>query len=183
MSSTSIITFLILSIAVGYIFIMPAYQEIGGLSDQKAKYEDYLATATNIENKTNELKTKFNQISASDKKNIDTVLPDSFDFVKLIAQIDEVAKGQGVRVERTSFRVVDPAVGTSIAEAAPNKSYDSAIVSFSFNASYAGFNNLINSLEKSLRILDVRSVKIGSVAESGLYTFTLELETYWLKTQ
>jgi hypothetical protein len=38
----------------------------------------------------------------------------------------------------------------------------------------------MDELEKSLRILDVKSVDLEE-GEDGLHTFDVEFETYWLK--
>jgi Tfp pilus assembly protein PilO len=126
------------------------------------------------------LLTKFNQIPVADKKSIDTVLPNSLDFVKLISQIDSVAGSQGIMLDKINSRETDSSVGESVAEAKPARPYHSAIISFSFTTTYEKFNVFMAALEKSLRILDVKSLKIEAL-ENGLYIYSVDLETYWLK--
>jgi hypothetical protein len=154
--------------------------DIDKLLEQKQKYVDSLETVNNIEIKKDELLTKFNAISDADKKSVETVLPKSLDFVKLISQIDTVAANYGISINKISSKEIGASVGTSIANAGPQKSYNSSIIGFAFVASYDKFNAFMGDLEKSLRILDVRSVKLSS-KDDGVYSYDVEFETYWFK--
>ncbi|MFH0804366.1 MAG: type 4a pilus biogenesis protein PilO [Candidatus Zambryskibacteria bacterium] len=178
MSSISIIAYIILTLSIGYAFAYSSFGDVNVLLDQKQKYLDSLDMVNNIENKKNELLTEFNRISLDDKKNIETVLPNSSDFVKLISQIDAVAAKYGISIDKISSKEVNSSTGTSIENAEPSKTYRSEIIGFSFVASYAKFNTFLRDLEKSLRILDVRSVKL-SAQKDGMYSYDVEFETYW----
>ena len=71
MSITAIISYIVLTLAVGYAFILPTYNDLAVLNEEKQKYNDALETVANIEIRKNELLSKFNSISAEDKKSID----------------------------------------------------------------------------------------------------------------
>jgi hypothetical protein len=58
--------------------------------------------------------------------------------------------------------------------------YEIATVSFSFVADYEGFKGLLAEMEKSLRLMDVRSITFIP-NDSGFYEFQISVETYWLK--
>jgi Tfp pilus assembly protein PilO len=180
MSGTSIISYIIITLSLGYAFIYPTVGDLSQLSEQKQKYLDLLEKVENIEDQKNKLLAKFNEISAEDRKSIETILPSSFDFVRLVSQIDAVAKKYGIAVEKVASRELSSSVGNSIETAAPAKIYNSAVISFSFASNYENFRNFLNDLEKSLRILDSRSVKL-TTQEKGALAFELEFETYWLK--
>ncbi len=180
MSNTSIIAYLILTLSIGYAFIYPATGNLSVLMKEKQKYNDSLETVSNIKNKKSELLTKFNNISVADKKNINIILPNSLNFVKLISQIDAVAANYNISIDKVTSKKTAPASGKSIGEKQPPKTYDSAIIGFSFIAPYNKFSNFMDDLEKSLRILDIRSVKLKT-QENGNYSYNVEFETYWLK--
>jgi hypothetical protein len=180
MSNTSIIAFAVLTISIVYAFVYPSYGDLNTLLDKKQEVADSLSTVDNIEAKKSELLTEFNKISDADKKIIDTVLPSSLDFVKLISQIDSVAASHGISIDGISSQNVDPSVGTSIDSAGPQKSYNSSIIGFSFVTSYDNYKAFLSDLEKSLRILDIRSANLD-VQGNGLYNYRVEFETYWLK--
>lgn len=180
MSNTAILTYIVLILSIGYAFIYPKMGEISFLMGEKEKYENYIEIIKNIENKKNELLTEFNKISVEDKKSIESLLPNSFDFVKLISQIDAVANKYNISIDKISSKEKSSSVGDSIESAGPSEIYNSAIIGFSFVASYEKFNNFIKDLEKSLRILDIKSMKVNT-QESGNYSYDVEFETYWLK--
>ena len=181
MSSISIIAYLVLTLAIGYAFVYPSVGDISSLNQEKQKQQDSLDMVTTIESKKGELLTKFNNISPADKAEMATILPNSLDFVRLISQIDAVAANYGLSVDKISLKEVSSSVGNSIQTAEPNKPYQSAIIGFSFVASYDKFNLFLNDLEKSLRILNIKSLKIEP-KEDGVYSYAVEFETYWLKS-
>jgi len=182
MSKISILSFFILTSVIGYAFIYPTAGEIKTLLNEQQKYEDSLEMVSNIEAKKSELLTKFNSISSEDKASIDTVLPDSFNFVRLISQIDSVASRYGIAINDISSKEISSSVGSTIENAESPREYQSAAVEFSFSSSYDQYNSFLGDLEKSLRILDLKSTKITSNEEKKVFNYTVELETYWLKT-
>jgi Tfp pilus assembly protein PilO len=180
MSSISILAYLILTISIGYAFIYSSMGDLSSLMGQKQKYDDSIIMVNNIENKKEELLAKFNNISATDRKNIETVLPSSLDFVKLVSQIDAVAANYGISVDKVTSKEVNSSVGNSVATAQPQNGYQSSVIGFSFKSSYDKFNAFMNDLGKSMRILDIRSVRLTN-DKSGVYSYDVEFETYWLK--
>jgi Tfp pilus assembly protein PilO len=180
MSSTSILAYVVLTLAIGYGFIYSPMGDLTALMDKKQQYNDDLETVSNIENTKKELLTKFNNIPAEDKKNIETVLPNSFNFVRLVSQIDAVAANYGIAIGSITSTGVSASVGESIADAKPKNPYESATIGFSFTASYENFNLFMNDLEKSMRILDIKSVHL-TIDKDGNYKYEVEFVTYWLK--
>lgn len=180
MSSTSIIAYIVLTLSIGYAFIYSSVGDLSILINEKQEYKTSLETVNNIENKKNELLTRFNNISPEDKKDIETILPNSLNFVRLVSQIDSVAANYNISIDKVTSKETSPPAGESIGEGQPQRIYNSSIISFSFVASYDKFNLFMDELEKSLRILDIRYVKL-TIQENGDYIYDVEFETYWLK--
>lgn len=180
MSNTSVLIYFFLTLAVGYAFAYPSIGDLSILMEEKQKQEDSLVMMAEAESKKNELLTKYNQISPEDKMYVETVLPDSLDFVKLISQIDAIASKYGLTIDKTSFKETSNTEGDTVSDVGPQKPFDSAIISFSFDGSYNQFNNFINDLSRSLRILDIKSLRINA-ADDGVYSYSVEFEAYWLK--
>ena len=181
MSNIATIAYIILTLSVGYAFAYPSFGDLSMLMDEKQKYENTLDMVNNIEIKKKELLTEFNNISDEDKKNIDTILPSSLNFVKLISDIDAVAATHGIAIDKISLKETDDSFDESQEGAQPQSSYRSSVIGFSFNATYSKFNDFIDDLEKSLRILDIKSMQLRT-QETGIYTYDVEFETYWLKS-
>lgn len=180
MKSTSIFAYIILTLIIGYVFIYPIFGDLSVLLSEKQKYNYSLEMAKNIENKKNELLAEFNNISAADKKSIETVLPNSLDFVRLVSQIDAVAANYGISISEISLKEISSFAGNSIEEAQPPKTYQSSMIGFSFDAPYDKFKVFLSELGKSLQILDIRSVKLD-VKKGEVYSYNVEFETYWLE--
>lgn len=178
MSSTSTLSYIIVSIAILYSFVLPKWEEVSVLRAEQSKYQDAIEKTTAIETKKNDLLAKFNEIKSEDRARIESLIPDNFDFVRLVSQIDGVGSRYGISIDKVQYREHDASVGNSIGEAQPPKIYRSASISFTFNSTYENFNKFMNDLEKSLRILDVKSIRI-SPTESGAYSFDMEIDTYW----
>jgi|SRR3989344_4660564 len=180
MSGTSKLASIVVALGVAYAFVYPSLNDLSVLRAEEQKYEEAITTVQNIENRKNELLTQFNQVSATDRKKIETLLPDSLDFVRLTSDIDAIGSKYGIAIDKVSAIGHDTSSGTSIESAAPAKPYQSAVVGFSFVASYDTFVKFLNDLERSLRILDIHSIHLTPQA-AGLYMYTVEFETYWFK--
>jgi Tfp pilus assembly protein PilO len=124
--------------------------------------------------------TSFNNIPESEKKVINTVLPDSKNFVKLVSDIDLVASKYAISIDQIASEEIGTSADTSIADAGPEKIYEASLISFNFSSSYENFRKFMNDLERSLRVLDVKSVDIKPQDEQ-IFNFAVKLQTYWLK--
>lgn len=172
--------YLMLSLSIGYVFVYSPWSEVSALNDSKDQYTQFMDTISQIETKKNDLQSQFNQISEEDKRDINTVLPNSLDYVKLVSEIDNVAKNYGIIIDKINLNNLDSSVGDSVANAEPSKPYRSAILGFSFVSDYKKAMSFIDELERSMRILDIRSMKIDQETEGG-YIYSVQFETYWLK--
>ena len=181
MKNTSTFAYLLLAVAIAYAFAYPSWQEVSLLFEEKQQYGDSLAMVGQIENKKNEMLSQFNNISTEDRKDIDTILPDSMDFVKLVSQIDSVAAQYNISIDNISSKEIGSSSGNSVEEGQINqKKYESGVISFSFDSSYEKFNAFVGDLEKSLRVLDIKSLRIDP-EERGTHSFDVEFEVHWLK--
>lgn len=178
MSSTSTLSYIIISIALLYAVVLPKWEELSVLRTEQSKYEETIEKTKQIEQKKNELLAKFNEIRSEDRARIESLIPDKYDYVRLVSQIDAVGSKYGISIDKVQSSEHDTSVGNSIGDAAPAKIYKSATISFSFDATYENFGKFMDDLERSLRILDVKSIRIIAM-EGSVYTFNMEIDTYW----
>lgn len=179
MSNLKSLIFIVIAVALGYLLVYPGFDDIKILIEEKSKYKNILNVAENIDIKKAELLKQYENINSSDKESIDKILPDNFNFISLVYQINSIGSRYGININSPTFKELSGSVGNNIGEAKPKNQYKSAIVGFSFESSYDQFNGFIRELEKSLRILDIKSLKIES-RPKGIYDFSVEFETYWL---
>jgi hypothetical protein len=179
MNSISTISMLIMSLIIGYLFAYPMYGEIAVLRDEKSARQDSLDTIIHIEQRKTELAAEFAALSDKNKQDVDTILPDIFDHVRLTSHIDAVAKKYGISIKQVSSKDLQPANSQTVPDSAGQKGFHSGTISFSFAATYDSFQSFLSELEKSLRILDIRTLNIQP-GNTNMYEYRIEFETYWL---
>lgn len=177
-NSTAIILILI-ALGLFYTFINPQYQKSQVLSAELEQYENVLDNVSALSETRDELMVRLADIPAEDISKITKLLPDSNDVVQLALDLDTIASQYGisirdVQVDTTS---VD---NTSQIEYNQDTLYDKATVSFRFVSNYQNFRSFMSDIERSLRVIDVRTINFRSTP-SGFYEYTVAVETYWLK--
>jgi Tfp pilus assembly protein PilO len=151
------------------------------LQAEKGRIADTIDQVKKIEDKKNQLLAEYNQISTADKASIATLLPDHLDFVRLISQIDTIARGYGIAIIEVSAKEIAIDRSESVSEVVPPPLFNTGRVTMVFKGDYEKYSNLIRDIEKSLRIIDVRNVSIKTETEaSGQFEFKVEFDTYWL---
>lgn len=201
---TSII-FIIISVVIFFMFINPVYNEVQALQVEIAENEETLKLAETLSSKRKELKDRYNIISDTDRKQLEKVLPDTVDNVRLLIDITSIASGDpndpndnGYGITLTGFNItsteeqqkevrVAKSEFEGIIEDSELEYVDTSKVgvislSFSVNTQYDVFNQFLKELEESMRIVDVRSISISrSGNEEVFYNYGVNLDTYWLK--
>jgi hypothetical protein len=178
-------------------FIVPRYHVVQGLQAEVASYNANLATATQLEHSRESLIAQYNNIQKTDLDNINTLLPDSVDNIRLIIQINALATKDGL----ASLRSVDydtsqaaPAASTpspaTNSPATDNLPYGQFVISFQTTGQYANFLSFLSDLEQNLRLVDVTEIDFTAPQGSTTGTtpspangmnYKVTLKTYWLK--
>ena len=177
--NNSAITYLGLTLILAYAFTYTQWQELQILINEQSKYQDTIEKIEQIETRKNELLTQFNKISAEDRAKIETLLPDRERYVRLASNISSVAAKHGITIDNVSSKIKNNPTEI-ITEGGSDSVYGSSIISLGFKGNYDSFNKMMIDLEKSLRVLDIRSIKL-SKEDNVLHKFEIELETYWYR--
>ena len=180
MNRTTALILILLSVGIFYSFISPQYAGAKATADQAAQYRSVLADVSRIKEARDNLMNSYQAIPQTEKDRLMKVLPDGIDAVGLARDLDTIASRYGISI--TSVQVEDKAAANPGNIVLPDYAlpYDTATISFSFVSDYPHFTQFLADLEKSLRIMDVKSASF-SVGENGLYEHKLTVETYWLK--
>jgi Tfp pilus assembly protein PilO len=168
---------LVASIGLFVGYIDPQYAEIKSLQSQKADYDQALLDAQKLGEKRNDLLSKINLFKGEDLNRITKFLPDNIDNVRLIIDIDEIAKRYGMRIR--NFTTSQTKQDQSYVGETQNP-YGTLALSFTTSGTYQQFVAFMKALESSLRLVDIVSVEF-SAAESELNDFSVTIKTYWLK--
>lgn len=176
---------IVASIGVFVMFVKPRYESLQALRTSVAAANANLETAAKLTESREALIASYNSISKSDLDNIQTLLPDSVNNIRLIIQINSLATKNGLSLLRNvDYQAEDAALG---ANADTTRPYGEFVISFQTAGQYQNFLAFLADLEKNLRLVDVTKVEFvinesptaQNPASSMLYKITLK--TYWLK--
>jgi len=177
-SHTAIILFL-LSVGLFYTFTNVQYQKVKELRILAGEYQDVLKNASAIVDLRDNLLVTYTALPVAEIDRVNKALPDNIDIIRLALDLDGMASRYGISIKNiqvamaranADFMVLPEYAGV----------YDKAAVSFSFVSNYDDFKRLLTDIEKSLRIMDVKSASF-QVAELSLYEYQISADTYWLK--
>jgi Tfp pilus assembly protein PilO len=187
---------IVASIGIFVALVVPRYQIVQATRADVAAYTADLATATQLQQSRQSLIAQYNTIQKSDLDNIQTLLPDSVDNIRLIIQMNALATKDGL----SSLRSVDynaddvsaadssSTAATSATDPTANLPYGQFVMSFQTSGQYSNFLSFLSDLQQNLRLIDVTNIVFTEATDangnqtvaSGL-TYKVTLTTYWLK--
>ncbi len=177
-----ILPLLALVIAIGAFFVYVNPLMSGPIAEAKAaiaRDDAALAVAQQYTAQENQLAAARNAIDPAELTKLNELLPDSADNVRLILDLDRIAGDSGLQVSGINV-VTGTASGSSGGASIPASSPVSSIdLSLSAVGDYTAFQTFLSSVERSLRLLDVRSISIQG-SDTGIYTYQVTLRLYWL---
>jgi Tfp pilus assembly protein PilO len=175
----NIISIIVILASVGLFFgyIDPTYQETKVLSAEKADYDRALNNSNELQAERDRLLNKKNNIAPADMDALTKLIPDNIDNIRLIIDIDEMAKTYGIKIR--NFRADTSEKKDAIGK--DSTPYGTLTLSFTTSASYTTFLAFLRDLERSLRVIDVSSIAFTSNDTNPLYEYNVIIKTYWLK--
>lgn len=176
-------------VGVFILFIVPEYKTVQQMQADVDTYNASLVTATKLKQSREALVTKYNSISKVDLDNIQTLLPDSVNNIKLIIQIDSLATKNGLTalsgVNYNSDQTKDDKSTAGSAASASKSPYGEFTMTFSTSGPYQNFLSFISDIEQSLRIVDITSISFSSAdgqsKDQQGPQYKVAIKTYWLK--
>jgi len=179
MNLITIILLLIISIGSFFSYTNPHYKNIEGLHREVSEYQSALDKATEATKIKEELISKYNTFSTDDLSNLQKLLPDTVDNIRLLLDINQVASNYGTNI--SSLKIDSGTTQSSQNSAGGGgKAYGSILISFSISLSYENSLKFLSDLEHNLRVTDVNSFAFSS-NDTGDNSYSISLRTYWLK--
>lgn len=192
---------IVLAIGVYLTFTSPSWDEAKAIGTVNGSYLTAIDNADKLIRVRDQVLASYNALSANDQDRLNKILPTSQDNIRLIIDLNSVAlrKGitlHGIKVSAPADKNDSPAVVVQAAPAAapgmpgaaafanplPAASVDAVTISFSTTAAYQTFIQFMRDLEANLRVMDMTHLAIKA-SDTGLYDYTVELKTYWLRQQ
>ncbi len=180
MKNTTAILLLLLSFALFYTTTLSYYDKAKVLRASSQDYQGVLDNILRIAETRDQLLVDYRGIPKAEIERLGKVLPDHVDTVKMAQELDTISSHYGISLK--NIRIDKAASQDASLPILPEfeKPYNKVTLSFSFIANYADFRKFLEDLEKSLRIMDIRSL-IFQAGESAISEYQISIDTYWLK--
>ncbi|HLP86811.1 MAG TPA: hypothetical protein VK153_02980 [Candidatus Paceibacterota bacterium] len=206
MKLISSIIFIVISLVIFFVFIDPLYGEIKQLRADVSAYNIALSNSTELQKTRDSLINVYKEVKAEDKDRLAHFLPSSIGNIDLILEIEKIANLHGMPIGNIKF---DPKNLESNKDAASDNKADNVIMAendeldnlpygifpmeFIIEGRYETFLSFLKELEQNLRLVDIKSVSFrvpqqgsggsegGVSVDPNVYSYTLKVETYWLK--
>jgi hypothetical protein len=178
--------FIALAIGIFVFFIDPQYEEVQALSTLKEDNDTMLGLSIDLKRKRELLTDAYNAIGPQDRRELEKLLPDTVDNVRLILAIDNVAAENGVSIRNISITQQEGQQNGSnrnvVSSVDASGDIGTITLSFTIDAPYGVFISFIKDLERALRIVDIKTldIRVSNVA-NGFMTYSITLDTYWLR--
>jgi Tfp pilus assembly protein PilO len=170
---------LILASVGGFIaYIVPTYTEAKSISQKKDEYLELLSSARTLAEKRDKLLQVYNGINPNDIARLEKMLPSNPDNVKLILEIDALAKSQGLALQ--NVKIKDDSQDKTKQKGA-NPDIGSLTLELTTVGPYPGYVTFISALEKNLRIINVKKVSFLAPDDKANFQYQTTVETYWVK--
>jgi Tfp pilus assembly protein PilO len=168
---------IILSIIIFFVFIDPQYEEIQVLNKQKRDNDNMLGLSRELQRKRDQLQSDYNSISLEERRQLERLLPDTVDNVRLVLDINNIAESRGINIQNIDITRDTGAQtqqgqqrNTAMVAGAVDRVSDIGTIrlGFTVTASYDVFKSFLRDLEETLRVVDVRSLNIRT-SQTGFF--------------
>jgi len=170
----------IIAVAIFFQFTDPIFAEIKTIQDRQVTLNEGLNNAKKLRTVMKGLLDQRNLMSETDLNNLNKLLPDNVDNVRLIIDIDGIAKPYGMSIKGLEVKMPEEKTEDAVTRDRDNAKQAMVSLSFSVSGDYNQFQSFLSDLSQSLRLVDVSVVGFNS-NEKGIYDYEVEIQTYWLK--
>lgn len=180
MKNNTAIILILLSIGLFYTFISDQYEDVKKLNTLANGYQDVLKNVSAIIELRDNLIVNYEAFPKEEIDRINKILPDNIDTVRLALDLDGIASRHGISIKSIQTMANSDKGLNRIALPENEESYGKVTISLGFISNYDNFTNFLDDIEKSLRIMDVKSISFQT-GDSNLYDYQVSIDTYWLK--
>ncbi len=163
-------TLIAVSIGAVFIFASPQYDKLKTARTERDSLASSIETIGKMKEKYDKAKVLQSAIRQEDEKRISEILPDTFDNVLFVLDLNNLATKNSI--------VLGP---VDISDGVVTNGYVTHSVTVSFEAPYSqNAMRFLEDLEKSLTLFDVIDLKI-TANEKTMLTYSMIFNTYSLK--
>ncbi len=184
---------IILAIGIYFTVTTSILADADKVKEVNNQYVAAIESADKLISVRDQVTKDYNNLSQDDRERLAKIVPGSVDNIRLVIDLNSVAMRHGFALQGIKATAATPPVvgGQASAPINPNTNniksistptLDTVSVSFGVTAPYLQFISFLQDLEANLRIMDITHLSITS-SDTGVYSFQVQLKTYWLRQQ
>lgn len=143
-------------------------KNITSLRQNISRYDSAVSKVDTIILEASKLEKDYLAIDDVTKKNMETMVPNKIDEIRLLSEVSKIAVDSGIA---TKDIMVKDKQGV----------FPKYNISITVKATYQQFKNFMALYETSLRLFNIETVSFKSADEDGLSKFDVVLSTHYLK--
>ncbi len=193
------ISLIIISGVLFFSIVNPLRGDVSLLRTEVATYNAALDNSKELQKTRDDLVNTYKRIKVEDRDRLEHFLPNTVNNIKFILEVERIANLHSMSIKNIKFDVSKPtetkttANGKTTVVTASDPSamspYGTFPIDFTTEGNYDTFVLFLKDLEHNLRLVDIKSVgfivpapqKGGVGPDPNIYTYSLKVETYWLK--
>lgn len=193
------LSFIIISGLLFFFVVNPLYGEVTQLRTEVAMYNTALDNSAQLQKTRDSLVDTYKNITQQDKDRLEHFLPNTVNNIRFILEVEQIANLHSMPIKNIKFepqRIQDPKAGATSTVVVANdpsssRPYGVFPIEFTTEGNYQTFTEFLKDVEHNLRLVDVKSIsftvpppadpKATVYVDPNIYTYTLKVETYWLK--
>lgn len=171
------------ALAIFFLFIDPQYEEVQKLNRQKKDNDTMLQLAQDLQRQRDLLQGSYNSIGIDERRELEKLLPDTVDNVRLVLDINNIAEQYGISIQNIDISKDNPTEdGKSKVASSVERATDIGTIrlGFTITSTYEVFINFMKDLEETLRVVDIRSLSIRP-GQGPFMNYEIVIDTYWLR--
>jgi Tfp pilus assembly protein PilO len=186
MKNISAFILIIISVLLFFVYARPEYDTITSLQMKQTTYQDVLNKSKDLKTLRDSLVNKYNSISPQDQSKLQSMVPQTFNSVRLVSSMNTLATQYGMIFKNVQIvqQTIIPDSSQIAGVGAPVPlPYKTAIISFAVTGTYTNFLAFLKQIEASQELIDVTKVTIvaSKVTSSGSnLDFNVSLQTYYI---
>lgn len=177
---------ILLSALIFFAYTQPQRKSTESVLVNEKELSSMLSTHKKLSAEVSKLQAKHKSFPVEDVKDLEILLPDDVDNIRLVLEIEKRATSLNLVLDDIDFEAPSQtSLNSDEREKFEENSYESFSLSFSVNGRYDNFLKFIKDLERNLRIIDIESISFSSIDNSkdptnNIYKFNMKVKTYWL---
>ena len=167
--------FIVIAVSIGMylVYISPTMTNVKLLNLKKSSQNNLLLKTKELAAKRDAILIDYNNISSSDISRLNKIIPDTFNPVLFINDVNGMVFRYGMVIKE--FKVNE----------SKTEAYRTNVVTLRLQGQYSQFMKFLNDLELGSRLVDIVNLSIkpvgGQDSISGFLDYLLEINTYSLR--